>query len=752
MTMASLTRWTLGLTLAAASALALAAPAPTDWSDRVWRAAREGDRAALTQLLADTPPAAASVQASSAALLSAYDQREAKRAEKIEEVNAEFDELLASAEPGIDGRLDDLTLSKALVSAIELQLLSVSQETFFADPRISRVMREGERAARAAEAEGRWLIANELFYRLHQLTEESGNYQDDADRLSSRLAMIRLYAPERFYELRNERRALEGDDPLPPYNPTGQDFFAKTRGINAFIVNRAIQRAADAHIDRENIALADLMVSGFRQVRTMLTTTDLQKAFPGLAEDEARTRFVAYLDEQIERYSTDTARRRVAGYDLKSAVGALSRMNDRTVRVLPEALLHEFGNGAMSVLDEYSSIIWPDELRRFQRSTQGQFVGVGIQIQQDEELNIKVVTPLEGAPASRAGIRAGDIIRKVDGASTDGFDLNQAVDVITGPRGTDVRLTIERPVKDDNLADAIEPEPKIFDVVIKRDAIKLASVKGWRRLNTGEEKWDWFIDPDHGVGYVRLTQFSPDTTKDFDRAIAEMKAKGLNGLILDLRFNPGGLLDEAVTISNRFIPEGEIVRTEDAAEQVTDQRNARSSQASLAGVPVVVLINEGSASASEIVSGAVRHYADLGLVDALVVGDRTFGKGSVQNVWQLPGGATAQKLTTQYYRLPSGRIIHRKPGSAEWGVDPNIEVDMLPEQTVEALTLRMAADVVTLDENGNVIEPDEPRPDPEELITEGADLQLQTALVLLQTRAPAAAHAALDSPGVPANN
>ena len=173
-------------------------------------------------------------------------------------------------------------------------------------------------------------------------------------------------------------------------------------------MTKAIQRAAARHVDRDNLAMADLIVSGFQQVRTMLTTSDLTDAFPGLQDESERRRFVAYLDQQIDRYQGEAARARVGGYELKSAVGALNRMNEKTVRVLPESLLHEFGNGAMAVLDDYSAIIWPDELARFQRSTQGRFVGVGVQIQQDEELNIKVVTPLAGAPAPRAGIRAGD--------------------------------------------------------------------------------------------------------------------------------------------------------------------------------------------------------------------------------------------------------------------------------------------------------------------------------------------------------
>ncbi|MBX3387797.1 MAG: hypothetical protein KF768_14620, partial [Phycisphaeraceae bacterium] len=162
-------------------------------------------------------------------------------------------------------------------------------------------------------------------------------------------------------------------------------------------------------------------------------------------------------------------------------------------------------------------------------------------------------------------------------------------------------------------------------------------------------------------------------------------------------------------------------------------RSAKRDGLLLKGIPVAVLINEGSASASEIVSGAIRHYADKGVIDAILIGERSFGKGSVQNVWPLSPN-TMMKLTTQYYYLPDGNTIHRRPGESQWGVDPHLTVQMLPEQVSEALRLRQDADVVAIDEKSQVVEGTEKRPEPEKLITDSIDLQLQTALVILQTK------------------
>ncbi len=711
------------------SSSVLSSPSAAD----VWAAARDGDAAALDALL--DPSAWGSTDLgghlvdSIRLLQTNEDLREQNRAEQIEEVSEELDARLAAYEESAS----PVELSKALGSAVGLQLLYENDDNFFADQRVSELLKLGDAAAKEAEEKGDWMMASELFYRLNAIFDPNGPYKPATKRLNKRLTMIRMYTPEQLWEIRNERRLAEELEPLPAYNAYGDDFHDKLLGINSVTVRTAIQRAASQHVGRktrqhaEGVTMNHLIAGGLHSIRTMVTTSDLKAAFPGLADEEKVSTFLAVLDEQIARIENNE--RTASAYDLRRALDAVLSSSRDTVDVLEAALLHEFGNGAMGELDDYTAIIWPDEIARFSRSTRGEFIGVGIQIQLDELQNIKVVTPLEGTPAQRSGIRAGDIIKKVDGLSAVGLGLDQAVEVITGPANTDVTLTIER--QDEETEELTE-----IDFTIVRRKIDLPSVKGWSKYGPGDEDWNYFVDPEAGIGYVRLTGFSADTTRDFDRAISKMHEKQLNALILDLRYNPGGLLDQAVSMASRFVPEGMIVKTVNASGVTQESQDARavSPKRSLSDIPVIVLVNEGSASASEIVSGAIQAAAHQGKIQALVVGNRSFGKGSVQNVYMLPGGAAAMKVTTHYYRIDAPRMIHKVPGATEWGIEPDLKVGMLPSQQADALMLRRDADVLPLDENGEIIV-DAERPDPNSLITEGTDLQVETALVLLQTQA-----------------
>ena len=547
--------------------------------------------------------------------------------------------------------------------------------------------------------------------------------------------MIRMYVPERLWELRNERRLAEGLEGLPPYNPYGDLYTDKLQGVDSVTVRTAIQRSAAQYVGRQSrqhpdgVSMNDLILGGLEAVRTMATTTDLQGAFEGFGDESKREAFIATLDELSVKYANPA--KPASAYDLRRSIDQMLSASRDGVQVMPEALLHEYGNGAIATLDPYTAIIWPDEVARFQRSTQGEFIGVGIRIQLDELQNITIVTPLTGTPAQRAGLEADDIIKKVDGISAVGLGLDQAVEVITGPPNTEVTLTIERKVQDESGEETL----KEFEYTITRAKIDLPSVKGWSRTGPGNDEWDYFIDRDEGIGYVRLTGFTQDTTRDFDRAVDKMKEQGLTSLVLDLRYNPGGLLDQAVQLSSRFVPEGMVVKTVDASGITQDRQDVRSvnPKHSLRDLPVVVLVNEGSASASEIVSGAIQAGAHQGKNKALVVGARSFGKGSVQNVYMLPGGLSAMKLTTQHYQIDSPRMIHKTPGATEWGIEPDLHVEMLPSQQAEALLLRRDADIYPIDKDGNEIV-DAERPDPSTLITDGIDLQVQTALVLLQSQ------------------
>lgn len=691
--------------------------AAADWSRDVWSTALAGRTddllPALNRLPEDEAPGVSRVRGTIASLDANIAQRETDRIKRVEELNAEIDQALADAQK-------DSEISKAILSAINLHLVTTDKSGFLSQDRTQRLIRRGEQAARAAEARGDWLIAYELFARLDALLDDRGTFRRDAERQARRLAMLRLYIPRQFWEMRNAQLLADGEKGLGEYNGAADDWRQKLNRIEPLMVIKALERAGRDHV--EQTPVNSLVLGGLDALETMTSTKDLQAAFPALEDEQARAAFIREV-----RAAGDEVRglsRSMSVPAIAELIDRIDAANSRTVKFTREALLHEFGNGAMARLDEFSNIIWPDELGRFERSTQGRFVGVGIQIEFNELRQVRVSTPLERSPAFRAGIRAGDVIKSVDGQTLFGISsLDQAVELITGPINTKVVLTIERPA----LGDAA---PETIDFPLTRSQIEVRTVKGWNRCASCPGDWDWFIDPDARIGYIRLTQFAENSVGEFDRAIAQMRASrgGLNGLILDLRYNPGGYLDQAIHISRRFVQTGPIVGIVNSRGEIEAEEYG-TGVASLRDLPVAVLVNESSASASEIVSGAIRHYADAGRIQAVLIGQRTFGKGSVQDVTQLSGRARL-KLTKSYYTLPDRRVIHRKPNAANWGVEPNLKVDMIPSQVTAAINIRKDADILPTEDMAEF------KPaDPTDLFTKGADVQLQTALVLLQANA-----------------
>jgi carboxyl-terminal processing protease len=311
-----------------------------------------------------------------------------------------------------------------------------------------------------------------------------------------------------------------------------------------------------------------------------------------------------------------------------------------------EELVEGAISGMLKTLDPHSSYLDPDAYKELQVETKGSFGGIGIEITIRDGF-LTVVSPLEGTPAYELGIQAGDQILRVDGEPTKEMTLMEAVKKMRGPKGTNVVLTIMR-----------EEFTKPRDFVITRATIAIRSV----RSKT--------LEP--GYGYIRLSQFQSSTARDLRKEIAklEQEHKSLKGLILDLRNNPGGLLDQAVKVSDEFLNDGLIVYTGGRLKS-QDMRFEAHMNTRPHSYPIVVLVNEGSASAAEIVAGALQDHKR-----AVVVGVKTFGKGSVQTVMPLRNGA-ALRLTTAIYYTPSGRSIQAK------GIEPDIVVERVIPARVE---------------------------------------------------------------------
>ena len=297
-------------------------------------------------------------------------------------------------------------------------------------------------------------------------------------------------------------------------------------------------------------------------------------------------------------------------------------------------------NGMLAGLDPHSSYMDPKSFRDMQVQTRGELGGLGIEVTMEDGL-IKVVAPIDDTPAAKAGVMANDIITHLDDEAVQGLTLNQAVEKMRGPVNTKIRLKIMRKGQD-----------KPTEVSITRDIIRVRAV---RSRTEGDD-----------VGYIRVSQFNEQTTENLRRALNDLTTQitpdKLKGFVVDLRNNPGGLLDQAISVSDAFLEKGEIVSTRGRNAEETQRFNARAGDLAK-NKPVIVLINGGSASASEIVAGALQDHKR-----ATVIGTRSFGKGSVQTIIPLGAGSGALRLTTARYFTPSGKSIQAK------GISPDIEV------------------------------------------------------------------------------
>ncbi len=319
---------------------------------------------------------------------------------------------------------------------------------------------------------------------------------------------------------------------------------------------------------------------------------------------------------------------------------ALSLVNEEYVDApKSQDLIYGALKGMLASLDPYSEFLDPENRKELETDTEGKFGGVGIEIAIRDEL-LTVISPIEDTPAWKAGIKPGDKIVKIDGELTRNLTVSDAVKKLRGKPGTEVTITILR-----------EGAQGLFEVKLVRDVIKIRNVKNAGIL---EEK----------IGYVRLVEFRKDTPADLDAALLSLKKSGMDSLILDLRNNPGGLLEVAVRVTDRFIPEGKVVVSTKGRIPTQNMEFKSGNGAKYLDIPMAVLVNEGSASASEIVAGALQDYKR-----AVIVGMKTFGKGSVQSVLPLSDGS-ALKLTTSKYFTPLGRTIHNQ------GVIPDIVVDV----------------------------------------------------------------------------
>jgi carboxyl-terminal processing protease len=538
------------------------------------------------------------------------------------------------------------------------------KKELLSDPFVTKVIQATIDRSTALEAQGKWLdVYMSYFYWLQAIDPNNHGYTEHVEEILDRAGIAASFQDspcesrkERFEGI--EKRMLEKAlDVLDLHYVRTIDY--------AQMASKAIKRCD---------LLAQVLVTACAHDPNTARDNSLAASDP--AKVTAWSAALAGLRDEVERSGREFGKG-----DFIAVLDKVLSLNDTTVDLPQRPLIAHFSEAALAVLDPYTVVVWPRQVQDFEKQMTNQFTGIGIEISRAKGL-LTVASLLPDTPAYKFGLDAGDVIETVDGVATKDMSLLCAVKKITGPKGTKVSLTIRRPT---------EGAPR--SLTITRDRIVVPTVRGWQR--TAEGNWLYMVDEADKVGYVRITSFSEKTANDFEAVLRELESNGLKALIMDLRFNTGGLLDSAVAICDKFLSKGLIVRTQPKDNVIPSFEYAQA-RGTHPNYPLVILINSGSASASEIVAGAL---ADPAHERAVLVGTRTHGKGSVQGITYYPGGGAQLKYTMAYYHLPSGQRVKsrdevEKEGHKDWGVGPDVDVNLTSDELRQMLETQRNNDVL----------------------------------------------------------
>lgn len=584
--------------------------------------------------------------------------------------------------------------SKALVAAQAAMLNAKDEAAFRDEPWLPEIVENVLVEIERHKNEKEWRDALFLYDVLQKIFPKEKEYQNGFTYCSKRAHLDFVYGPK-------------------------SNWRSDLRDVAPSAIWQVLDRIEDDYVQEVDFRL--LCTSGLEHLIILAEAESITEAFPTLGDKDLVNNFVSrvkgIIKNRVQGKGTFGPRQ------VRAVFSKVLEANSEGLRLPEQVIVDEFVSGMLENLDEFTSVIWPSEVDDFNKHTRGDFVGVGIQITQDVGKHVRVESPLEDSPAYKAGIKPGDFITEVDGKSTLDMTTNQAVQTITGEPGTTVRLTIKDPVTEETRV-----------VPLKREQIKIRTVRGYQRNEKKKTGWDYVIDPTTKIGYVRVSGFMDKTVEDLEDALKQMRKEGVRGLILDLRFNPGGLLTSAVHMCELFMKKGDpVVMTKGRSRQQNMEINSKSED-NYHDLPLVVLVNEYSASASEIVAGALS-----GLKEACVVGARTYGKGSVQNLIPISDNQAYLKLTTAKYHVPDNErledpwyCLHREKNSETWGVEPHITVKVIPQELGKILRLRREKDVLKGKDQSEV--PKEvlerrPTSEPAEALPQDEDPQTDPQLV-----------------------
>jgi len=549
------------------------------------------------------------------------------------------------------------TILKAVDNVQESEKKALLEEPF-----VQQTIENALRKARLYESRGEWVKAyTTCYYWLTALDEDNTEYKNHAEELVEK---IKIEASLKDNSCDTSAERHEGIKP--------KMFLRAVKALDFNYVSIVDYGEMAAKALKQCQLLGEVLAKAGEELAYHADARDVDKWLAGLDSTQrdladsfaiiTRDRFLKIFDEVLA-------------------------LNSITLRIPSEIVILQFSEASFAALDPYTNLVWPWQIKDFEKNMTQKFPGIGIQISKATGI-LKVVSLIPNTPAYSSGLDADDVILAVDGEPTDDMTIHCAVSKITGPRGTKVTLKVKH-------ADSGKTE----DVVIVRDSIVVPTIRGWQR--TGNGQWQYMIDRANDIGYVRITNFSETTAPDMENILNGLESRGLKGLVIDLRDNTGGFLSSAAAVADMFITKGLIVKSQPRWGISTYE--AAHSRGTHPDYPLVVLINQYSASASEIVAGALQ---DIKYKRATLVGERTYGKGSVQTITEFPGEGSQFKYTMAYYHLPSdqrvkNRYVVEKKGRKDWGIAPDVEVKLRTNEQRKANEVHGANEVLAkTDRNG----------------------------------------------------
>jgi len=571
---------------------------------------------------------------------------------------------------------------------------------------VRQTVRQAERIASEFEAKGRWLDAYKNCYsKLKKIYKDDKKYADYAKQLLAKADILASLQDSPCQSCQERYVGIEK-----------QMFINAVDYLDSSYVNIVDYRRMTIKAVNRCKLLAEVMSNSHLKMRYKTRDTQYKAVQRNLT---------AMLDEVNQ---SPAAMKKDELIDVFERVLALSESPLGEERLPQELLITQFAKGALSALDPYTVICWPSQAQNLKKAITSQFTGIGIRFSTKQE-SAKVLSVLPDTPAYHSGLEAGDVIKAVDGLQTSEMPPDCVAQRIAGPEGTKVTLTIKR-----------QGEHKDRNITLRRSNIVVPSVRGWQRSETGG--WRYMIDARNKIGYIRISSFNSRTVGDFDKILAQLEAQGLKGLILDLRSNPGGLLNGAIEIADRFIEEGLIARIQPRCGMPT--YISAHKEKTHPDYPMVVLIDRSSASSSEILAGVLQEPKHN---RATIVGERSYGKGSVQSIVSHLGGGATLKYTIAHYYLPSGQRIKsrdedRKPGSENWGLLPDVNVKLRSNELQKMTDMQRANESAVKDHRNNPLKvhPVQMRREPQltwcqtNQETINADPQLGIGLLVLQSK------------------